>query len=148
MDQVVNASVQSLELQNRRLFCLVWIVRELVVQTSLYSRNHEGHGALYNWQHGTDEQRLQYLQSYILEPLRRIVVKWSIEILKDSFGLVLIHICIDNQNEETSIKELCHEHLICDGCLLSTVRVLSDPLDEFDDNYFEDYVHCDDDEGN
>lgn len=60
------------------------------------------------------------------------------------FAQVRVH----NQNEEARVEELGDEHLIRNGRLLLTARVLADPNDQFDDNDLEDDVNGDNDESN
>lgn len=62
--------------------------------------------------------------------------------------MVLRQVSIHNQNQETGVEELGHEHFIRDGRLLLTGSVVSDPLNELDNHFLQDNVDCNDDKCN
>ena len=87
---------------------------EAIVQTSDDNRYHKRNHHQYLWHDGIDDHRLQDLQSYILEPIRLIIIKGSIEKLCELNRLMFRKVGIDNQNEEARIEKLCHEDLVGD----------------------------------
>lgn len=57
-------------------------------------------------------------------------------------------VSIDEQKQDTCIEELSNEYLVGNGCQLLTVCVFTNPLDQFDDNHFENSVDSNDKECN
>ena len=72
----------------------------------------------------------------------------TIEELGNEVSLVLCQVGIHNQNEEARVKELGQEHFVCNGRLLLTSRILTNPNHKLDNDNLQDDIHGNDDEGN
>ena len=60
---------------------------------------------------------------------------------------VLCEICIDKQQENTSVEELSDEDAICNWRELLAPSILANPVHQCDDDRLEDQVDNNDDEG-
>eukprot|EP00356_Strombidium_inclinatum_P013982 CAMPEP_0170503222 /NCGR_PEP_ID=MMETSP0208-20121228/44015_1 /TAXON_ID=197538 /ORGANISM="Strombidium inclinatum, Strain S3" /LENGTH=124 /DNA_ID=CAMNT_0010782763 /DNA_START=1259 /DNA_END=1633 /DNA_ORIENTATION=+ len=69
------------------------------------------------------------------------------DVFRKEVGLMLGHISVYQQNEETCVEELSIEHSISNTGLLGTASVFSNPNDELDDDQLQDNVHSNNDEG-
>lgn len=67
------------------------------------------------------------LNTYINIPLREIIRERTIKHFEESWRSLLIHICIHNQNNQSSIKELTKESSFYHWSFLLTNSVFTNP---------------------
>jgi len=89
---------------------------------------------------------LNQLEANINVPLRRIVVEWAFNEAAERNACVLLEICVDNQQENTSVEELSGCDTIGDGRQLLALSLLADPVYQEDDHSLEDQVDNNNDE--
>ena len=77
----------------------MWISRKTVVKPLWQLGLYKGKDAYNYGYEAVQNESNEYLLSNILVPIRVIVVERPIEVVQDGFGLVLIQISINKQNQ-------------------------------------------------
>lgn len=119
---------------------------EFPVKSSDHEWDHEGSRQANIWQDCVDHHCLHNFVSNVRIPVWHVVIEWTLDIFGEDSWLMLSHVSIDQQDQDTSVEELGNEHSIGNGSKLLTVGVLSHPGDSFDDHSLQNQVDGDDDE--
>jgi len=67
------------------------------------------------------------LESYIYVPLWHVVREWTVKSFPEFLGFELLQVCINDENNETSVEELTKESTFDDLTFLSRYGIFTNP---------------------
>lgn len=148
MHKVVGTTVEQLVLSHRGLLGDVWVVLELLIELLLDLWDQESSSKGDVWHDRVDKHGLNDFHSDIGIPDWDVIIVWTSDVLGDEIWLMLGHVTVDNEEEQTSVEELGVEHSVSNRSELLRVCVLSYPSNERNNGVLEDQVDSNNDESN
>lgn len=128
------ACVNSFVHLNGVTLSLEFVAWAFVVHSYFQTGYHYFFYKIYVWHETLNQICCDDLQADINIPLRLVVVKWTFKYFEEFFGLMFGQVSIDNEDDESSIKELTQKGTFDNWCLLLTDRVLANPANERNNN--------------